>query len=352
MAGNRRVRDTLVSIGIFTAAAVFSILFQKLDVGEHITTIFVFAVFLISLLTEGYYYGIVSALLGVLAVNYAFTYPYFTLDLRVPVNLISAAIMTAVSVLTGMLTTKIKYYENAKAEGERERMRADLLRAVSHDLRTPLTTIYSASSTLRSKGKLLTEEQRNTMLKNIEEDSGWLVRMVENLLSVTRIGNEGLRIVRSPVILDELVDSVMTKFLARYHNQKVVIEIPDTVAVVSVDALLMEQLLMNLLENAVFHAANMTQILFRVYEEGERIVFEIADDGCGIEEEKLKHIFFGKSEFGSVPADSGKRNAGIGLSVCAAIVKAHEGEIYAENRREGGALFCFSLKKEEMADVE
>lgn len=114
-------KNILLSLGIFLLAVVLSILFQKLEVGEHITTIFVFAVFLISLLTDGYAYGIISAIGGMLAVNYAFTYPYFALDFISPVNLISAIIMTAVSILTGMLTTKIKNYEAEKAK---ERTRA------------------------------------------------------------------------------------------------------------------------------------------------------------------------------------------------------------------------------------
>ena len=109
-------KNILLSLGIFLLAVVLSILFQKLEVGEHITIIFMFAVFLISLLTDGYAYGIISAIGGMLAVNYAFTYPYFALDFNIPVNLISAIIMTAVSILTGMLTTKIKNYEAEKAK--------------------------------------------------------------------------------------------------------------------------------------------------------------------------------------------------------------------------------------------
>jgi two-component system sensor histidine kinase KdpD len=260
--------------------------------------------------------------------------------------------MTAVSVLTGMLTTKIKHYESEKAENERERMRANLLRAVSHDLRTPLTTIYSASSTLRSKKSVLTEEQQDTILKNIEDDSDWLVRMVENLLSVTRINNAQIEIAKTPVILDELVDSVMTKFLTRYPDQKVTLDIPEDVVVVSVDTLLIEQVLMNLLENAVFHAENMTHIFFRVFTSGQKVIFEIADDGCGINEDKLKHISSGSFESSGASADAQKRNAGIGLSVCATIIKAHNGEISAENRKSGGALFRFILKKEDMTDDE
>ena len=142
------VRGALCTAGIFALAVLLCVLLQRLNVPEHITTVIVFAVFLISLLTDGYVFGVVSALLGALAVNYAFTYPYFALDFLTPVNLISAGVLLTIAVLTGTLTTKLKRQEAARAEAEAERTRANLLRAVSHDLRTPLTTIYSASSTL------------------------------------------------------------------------------------------------------------------------------------------------------------------------------------------------------------
>lgn len=287
------IKNSLLSLSILFLAVALSVLFQKLGVSEHITTIFVFAVFLISLMTEGYFYGLASSIGEMLAVNYVFTYPYFAFDFNIPVNLISAFIMISVSIVTGMLTTKIKQYETEKAENERERMRANLLRAVSHDLRTPLTTIYSANSTLRSKKEILTEEQQDTMLKSIEDDSEWLVRMVENLLSVTRINSAEIKITKTPVILDELVDLVMTKFLTRYPKQKVILDIPDDIVVVSIDTILIEQVLMNLLENAVLHAEHMTRITFRVFSLGQKVIFEIADDGCGIKEDKLKRIFTG-----------------------------------------------------------
>jgi two-component system sensor histidine kinase KdpD len=352
MKAKKIMKDLLLSIGIFLVAIALSIVFQTLDVGEHITTIFVFAVFLISLLTEGYSYGILSAIGSMLAVNYVFTFPYFAFDFILPVNLISAIIMTSVSVVTGMLTTKIKRYEAEKAEIERERMRANLLRAVSHDLRTPLTAIYGASSTLRNKKKMLTEQQQDAMLKNIEQDSEWLIRMVENLLSVTRINSEQISITKTPVILDELVDSVMTKFLNRYPRQNVVIDVPDEVVVVSIDTILMEQVLMNLLENAVLHAENMTHISLHIFALGSKVVFEIADDGCGIREDKLKHLFSGTYHAQETSADTKKRNIGIGLSVCETIIKAHNGEITAGNRKSGGAVFRFTLDKEDTVDDE
>ena len=128
--------------------------------------------------------------------------------------------MLAIAVITGMLTTKIKPMKRAKAESEREKTRANLLRAVSHDLRTPLTSIYSASSLLRDEKETLTEEQKKTMLSNIQEDSEWLIRMVENLLSVTRIDNETMKINKTTTILDELIDSLLLNFISAIRNKK------------------------------------------------------------------------------------------------------------------------------------
>lgn len=346
------IKNILISLLIIVPAFGLSVIFQKMDVQEHITTIFAFAVFLISLLTEGYVYGVVSAVVSMLAVNYAFTYPYFALNFTIPVNLISAVIMVTVAILTGMLTTKIKLHEATKAESERERMRANLLRAVSHDLRTPLTTIYSASSMLRDKRKNLTEQQQDEMLQSIQEDSEWLIRMVENLLSVTRIDSGKIKIIKTPTILDELVDSVMTKFLARYPGQDIILDIPDEIVVIPVDTILIEQVLINLLENAVLHAQGMTRLSLRVFTLGKQAIFEVMDNGCGISEDRMKNIFTGCYEAQEDTSDGRKRNAGIGLSVCATIIKAHGGEISAENRRSGGALFRFTLETEDMTDDE
>ncbi len=351
MNGKAVLKNTALSLGILVLTTLAAICFQHLDVEEHITTVFVFAVFLISMLTDGYVYGILSAVAGMLAVNYAFTFPYFVLDFITPVNLISAFIMVTVAILTGMLATKIKRHEAIKAEGERERMRANLLRAVSHDLRTPLTTIYSASSTLRDKGHSLTQAQQDAMLQSIQEDSEWLVRMVENLLSITRIDSGKIKIVKTPTILDELIDSVMTKFLSRYPHQEVLLDLPEEIVVIPMDTILIEQVLINLLENAVLHAHGMTTLELRVFTLGQQAIFEVADDGCGMRKERLGRSFTGGETAGEM-SDGKKRNAGIGLSVCATIIKAHGGEIGAENRKSGGALFRFTLATEDMADDE
>ena len=345
------VRDTLLTVIILSLCFGASVLMQDVfDIPEQVTTSFAFAVFLISLTTDGYAYGLAASLASILLVNYAFTFPYFSLNFLIPSNFISALVMTVISVLTSALTTKVKQQEAMKAESEKERMRANLLRAISHDLRTPLTAIYGSTTALRENGGSLTPEQKDRLLMGIQDDSQWLIRMVENLLSVTRIDSGNVRITTVPTAADELIDAVIIKFRKRYPEQRVTLALPAEPVILSVDAMLMEQVLINLLENAVQHAAGMTRLILRVRLKGELAVFEVEDDGCGIAPERLPHIFTGLYDDKDRPADNARRSAGIGLSVCATIIRAHGGTIEAENLPGGGARFRFALKTEEATD--
>lgn len=347
------LRDTTITVFLLCSAFCVSVLLQDtLEIPEHVTTTFAFAVFLISLWTQGYVYGIIAAFCGTIAINYAFTFPYFRLNFTIPTNLFSAIVMIVISVLTSALTTKVKYHEAIKAESEKERMRANLLRAVSHDLRTPLTTIYGSSTALLENQDSFSEDQKQRMLIGIRDDAQWLTRMVENLLSVTRIDAGKVKITKTAIALDELMDSVVIELKKRYPRQELRLVLPENILLIPMDPMLIEQVLLNLLENAVQHAEGMTALTLRVFLDGNHAVFEVEDDGCGIQEHRLNHLFDGSLESEAAVADGQKRNAGIGLSVCATIIRAHGGEITAENRPEGGALFRFNLVLEEDLDEQ
>ncbi len=338
------LKNSLITLVILVLALIACIILQNvLVIKEHVTTVFVFAVFVVSLLTDGYVYGFISTAIGFLSVNFAFTFPYFAFNFTVIENVLSALVMIIISLLTSTLTTRVKSWEQIKKEGELEIMRANLLRAVSHDLRTPLTTIYGSSSTILENYPSLSDEQKLKMISGIKEDAEWLNRMVENLLSVTKLENSHLGIIKTPTALDELIDSVYIKFQKRYPNQKVEISIPEDLIIIPIDAILIEQVLINLLENAVLHAENMTRLSLSVTTSNDKVIFEVSDDGKGINKEILSNIFSGNISITSDKTDGKKRNAGIGLSLCASIIKAHGGEIFAENKREGGALFRFIL---------
>jgi two-component system sensor histidine kinase KdpD len=319
-------------------------------VSEHVSTVFAFAVFLVSLLTDGYVYGMVETALGVLFINFAFTLPYFHFDFSARGSIFSAVIMLIISILTSALTTRLKKWQHLKARGEEEMMRANLLRAVSHDLRTPLTTIYGSSSAILDNYSTLSDEKKREMIRGIQEDSDWLIRIVENLLSVTRLDNGRAKILKSPTVLEELVDSAILKFKKRYPDRDVEVSVPDEIVIIPMDAILIEQVVTNMLENAVKHARGMKKLWLSVSADNGEAVFLIEDDGCGISKEKLPELFSGRVRAVDSDFDSEKKNSGIGLSVCATIIKAHGGRIFAENRKEGGARFGFALKQEQTED--
>ena len=343
--------------GIFTIVTLLvtfcTILFLQnlFDTRTLTPMIFVLGVFLVSWRTQGYFWGIAASLISVLAVNYAFTYPYWAFDLISPECIASAVVMLIVATMTGALTTRLKKQEKVKAEAETERMRGNLLRAVSHDLRTPLTAIYGACSAMMENYDTFSREKHLKMLAGVSADAQWLVRMVENLLSITRIDAGDVELKKQDTVLEELVDALLVKFHKHYPGQKVQVSLPEEFLLIPMDAILIEQVLMNLLENAVFHAKGMKNLWLRVERNQHLVIFRVEDDGEGIPEDRLPRLFTTHLG-GDTPSDSSRSSMGIGLSVCSTIVKAHGSRIYAQNRPEGGACFYFALELEDTSDVE
>ena len=345
---NKQIKDLLLTAGILAACFLCSLATNRISQTPMlIPMFFVLGVFLISVLTSGYRWGVAASLVSVLAVNFAFTFPYFEFNFSIPVNFFSAVVMLVVAIVTCALTKKITYAEKLKADSEREKMRANLLRAVSHDLRTPLTTIYGSSAMLLENFDRFSDADRRKLLQGIRDDAQWLVGMVENLLSVTRLDNGELRLNKTETVLEELIDTVLVKFRKRCPEQHVTVTIPEDFLSIPMDAVLIGQVLTNLLENAVIHARGMTVLELLVRQEGDRVRFIVRDNGCGIAPDRLEDLFTGYLGSSDRQGDAQRRNMGIGLSVCATIVKAHGGRISAKNRPTGGAEFTFTLDLEE-----
>lgn len=343
------IRDFLFSLFILAVTYFLSYYMQFVfETDTLVPTVFVLGIFFVSLQTEGYVWGVLASLASVILVNFTFTAPYFAIDLITPVNMFAALVMLLIAIMTSTLTTQIKQQEKIKAESEKERMRGNLLRAVSHDLRTPLTSIYGATSVIMENYDSISKEKQLRLLGEIHEDSQWLIRMVENLLSVTRIDDSVTKVLKEPVVLEELLDSVIVKFNKHYPNQKVTVKVPEEFISIPMDPILIQQVLMNIMENAVVHAKGLTELSLSVCVDYKTAIFEVADDGCGIPEDRINNLFTGYLERNtSIPADGSRNNMGIGLSVCSTIIKAHGGVIYAKNRPEGGALFGFTLEMED-----
>ncbi|MBQ8315180.1 MAG: DUF4118 domain-containing protein [Lachnospiraceae bacterium] len=337
-------KDSLITIGFLAAATVACLLMHgEGKTGSHAPLVFVLAILLISRFTNSYFYGMFSSVVAVIEVNYIFTYPYFNLNFTLSGYPLTFLVMFSVSIVVSMLTTQIKQQEKIRTEIEKEQMRANLLRAVSHDIRTPLTSIVGAVSAVAENHDKLSEEKTLSLLGDVKEEAQWLVRVVENLLLVTRIDADSAKVSKEPEPVEEILAEAVAKFKKRFPGAPIKTEMPEDVLFVPMDAMLIEQVLCNLLENAILHGGVVSEIHLNVRKDGESAVFSVADDGVGIAAEILPRILSESIYRENSENIDGKRNMGIGLTVCQSIIKAHGGIIKAYNRKEGGAVFEFSL---------
>ncbi|MBQ5589522.1 MAG: two-component sensor histidine kinase, partial [Anaerotignum sp.] len=225
-------------------------------------------------------------------------------------------------------------------ETEKEKMRSNLLRAVSHDLRTPLTGIVGSASTLIENEDRIDREVGRKMLRDIQQDAEWLIHMVENLLSVTRISGGTTSLKKQDEIVEEVVSEAVLRIRKRFPNSQIDVSVPDELLIVPMDATLIEQVLINLMENSIRHSDSPLPISLKVSGKKSGAVFTISDQGKGIDPSRIPDIFDGKAN--KISSDS-SRGLGIGLSICKSIILAHDGKIFAENNISGGARFTFVL---------
>ncbi len=371
------LRDSLlVAILLFLAYLVSRELHKYSGDENNTVLIFVLAVVIISRLTTGYILGFIASVMSVFLINYFFMYPYSTFNFTLtgyPVTLVS---MLAVTLVIGGLTSQIKKQTEHAIErekhtkelyelnerlaneqnvvrlaAEKEKMRGNLLRAISHDLRTPLTSILGASSVILVNGDNLEKAEKHRLLLNIKEDSEWLIRMIENLLSITRINSENARLDKLPEAVEEIVAEAVAKTKKHFPDIKISVKTPEKFMEVPMDAILIEQVLINLLENAIRHSGDLENVSLEVYEEREYAIFEVSDRGKGILMDDPSHIFDKVHLINDDLGDS-TRGTGIGLSVCKSIINAHGGYMEAENNSAGGALFRFTLPLKEKSSDE
>ena len=308
--------------------------------------LFLFAVALVSRLTRGYFYGVAAAVLSVFAINFAFTVPLMSFNFSLAGYPLTFLVLLATALLISAMTTQLKRQEERNYRARLEEMRANLLRAVSHDLRTPLTSISAAASLLSDETKDIAPERRRAMLAEISDDAQWLIRMVENLLSITRVG-EAADVRKTPEAAEEVVSEAVRKYRARFARPVASISLPEELVMAPMDPILIRQVLSNLLENAAFHAEGAENVRVTLRVEGDEAVFEVSDDGAGIPEAKLKTLFDPSAAQPSDSAAHSRNNMGIGLSVCRTIVMAHGGTLSARNLKGGGACFRFTLPMKE-----
>lgn len=314
------------------------------DNNPFAVSIFILAVALTAFFTHGYVWGILQSAAGVVCVNWLFTRPFGLFTLSVSGYPLTFATMLVVSVIISTLTSQIKRQEQLRFEAEAETLRANLLRSVSHDIRTPLTSILGASSLILETPDMPAETQRD-LVGEIHKDAQWLIRMTENLLSVTKCSGTGVALKTEAEVVEEIVSGAVVKFHRSHPQIPVEVRRPKEIVLARMDATLIEQVLVNLFENAAIHGETTTRIWVDIVPDGEWVHIRVADNGVGFQPSQLPRAFDGYVAHDRSVAM--RRNMGIGLNVCRAIIRAHGGDITANNQKTGGAEITFWLPQEE-----
>ena len=350
------LRDALISLGFLACGVVLCFFLQFIsDTDFHVPLIFVLVVLLISLFTDGYFFGLVASVISVFAVNFAFTYPYFHFNFSMTGYPLTFLCMFVVSVSTCTLMSRVRAGEQMRLEAEKEKMRANLLRAISHDFRTPLTSIIGTLGVLGDPDNGLSEEDKLRLMSDSRSDAEWLINMMENILSITRIGDGSApHIHTDSQALEELIGEAVSRFRKQYPKLEVKILIPEELILASVDAMLIEQVIINFLINVVLHGEGATWAKLSLSRQDEMAKISVEDNGKGINKQALAHLLDEKSTY--IPSEhrqDSHRTMGIGLSVCRTIIRAHGGTLTATNAEEGGAILSFTLpiiKEDENGD--
>ena len=298
---------TLTLLDIATALAFLFFSFVSENTA-NIALLYIIVQILIARYTNGYLHVLFSSVFSVICINFFFTYPFFRLNFTLsgyPVTFIGMLIIT-------LLTT-------------------------------------ATTSSLLSDGSILSDAEKRELLENIENDSSWLLNMVENLLSVTRINDTVTHQVnKTPEIVEEVVAEAVQRLKKRFPSASIIVHVPTDYLLIPMDAILIEQVLINLLENALIHSGSSHSPELTVTDHPDHVTFCVKDFGHGLNPDVIPDIFSGICHnTGSVDSHKGM---GIGLSICKTIIDAHNGYIEAKNHT-NGALFLFTLPKEEEENI-
>jgi len=309
-----------MAVATLTANAIFHLSGNAINV----SIIYILAILLHARYTKCYSAGIIASLYSVFWVNYAYTYPYMTLNFTLSGYPLTFVGMTFISCFTSSIcimlskqSVQIQEKDRMLMQAEKETMRANLLRAMSHDLRTPLTTIIGSSAAYLEQENEMSPEEKRKLIHNIEEDAQWLLNMVENLLSVTRIQDDkGITsVTKTDESLEEVISEAVRRFHKRFPGVTVQVHIPESFIMVPIE--------------------------LKVRTENGVLYITIKDHGKGIDPKRLPTLFDGGGVNTNESGDSHK-GMGIGLSICKTIINAHGGTIQAANHADG-AMFTFTL---------
>jgi two-component system sensor histidine kinase KdpD len=289
--------------------------------------------------------AILASVLGVLAFDFTFVPPYYTLSVQDQQYLVTFGVMllTALTISTLAHRVRIRAAEARTAweRVEMEFLRNTLLSGVSHELRTPLAAITGSASTLIETGENLSAQARAEMLDTIYGEAERMERLINNLLEMTRLESGGLIVKKEWQPLQEVVGTALHHLDRRLRGRALTTNLPACLPQVQIDAIAIEQVLVNLIDNALEYTPSDAPIEIRANASDGAVIVQVADRGPGIPPGTERRVF--DKFFRAHPMGSSRRGIGLGLAICRGIIEAHGGTISASNRPGGGAVFQFIL---------
>ncbi|MGL5206167.1 MAG: ATP-binding protein [Acidaminococcaceae bacterium] len=291
---------------------------------------------------QGYYLPIIgqSGVLGIIGIIFPNTLLFTSLQ--------TEFLETIASQIAAVLEREKIYEQQAETQMQVqcERLRADMFRTISHDLRTPLTNIIGSANTVTDNYNTISDKLKLEFLHNIYEDACWLNEMVENILHITRFDEGRIKLNIEEEAAEEILAEAIGHVKKHSHNHQIGTNIPPNLILLEADGVLLTRVLVNLLENAINYTPEGSAISVSLRKNGENVLFEVSDNGPGIPEEVLPRIF---ERFYSHPARGygGRRGTGLGLPLCKSIVEAHGGEIKVANIQPHGTSVQFWIPSKE-----
>ena len=339
----------LITVGILSAVTALGVLFNDADFIETAVVLaYFFAVIVIAWLTDSFIFSLAATALSTLLYNFVFTDPYYQFIVY-DMNFITIfIIMSIAALISGSLTLLARrsalIARQKEEETEKERYNTNLLRSISHDIRTPLSAVIGAAEML--DGMTEPDDSRRELIKGIRDEADWLRSLVENILNLTRLQDDSVALSKQPEVLEEIVGGAIHRVSQRSPNHQITVNMPDELLFVPMDAKLIEQVLINLLDNAVRHTPPGKGISVTVEKEAEIVRITVLDEGEGIGAEHLENLFQSFYTTREKHSDA-SHGIGLGLAICKTIINAHGGDILARNRKDiSGAEFTFTLPME------
>lgn len=291
-------------------------------------------------------HSIIAVFLSVALTNFLFVPPLYTFHVENIRSLITFTVMFIVGTVVTWLSMSLRKHneemkikeaeksqfmkqnEENKLKSEKEKLRNDLLSSIAHDLRTPLSSISGTASVLLQKMNDINDDKRNDMLLTISDEAFRLGRLVDNILNITKLESTDFVVKKEWYPLEEIIVSATSRVEKLYKDRNFRISLPDEMIMVHADPVLIEQVMINLLENAAKYSHAQTEIVIEAGKDQRNIFLSVIDKGPGVETDALETIF---EKFRQLHSGSDmKTGSGIGLSVCKAIIKVHGGEIFAQ----------------------